>query len=78
MLYSMPKRPRLIRSRNRFWLGVCAGIAEFFGWPVQAVRSLWIVAGLLTAIVPTLIVYAMLAWAMPPPQTFNLDDYRQQ
>ena len=76
MLDAMSKRPRLTRSRHRFWLGVAAGIAEFFGWPVQTVRSLWVVAGLLTSIVPALIVYAMLAWAMPPP--FNLDDYRQQ
>ena len=74
----MPDRPRLNRSRNRFWLGVAAGMAEFFGWPVQTVRSLWIIAGLLTGIAPALIVYAMLAWAMPPPRTFDLDDFRQQ
>jgi phage shock protein PspC (stress-responsive transcriptional regulator) len=57
----MAPKPRLVRSQERFWLGVCGGLAEFFGWPVQTVRSLWVVAGLFTGTVPALIAYAMLA-----------------
>jgi len=57
----MAPKPRLVRSQERFWLGVCGGLAEFFGWPVQTVRSLWVVAGLFTGIVSALIAYAMLA-----------------
>lgn len=78
ILRAMTRKARLIRSRDRFWLGVCGGIAEFFGWPVQTVRTLFVIAGLFTGGVPALIVYAMLAWAMPKPVTFDLDDFREQ
>ena len=74
----MTQRPRLMRSRERVWLGVCGGIAEFFGWPTRTVRSLFAIAALFTGGVPVLIIYAMLAWAMPKPYTFNLDDFREQ
>jgi phage shock protein C len=74
----MPRRPRLMRSRERFWLGVCGGMAEFFGWSPQVVRSIFAIAGLLTGVLPALVIYAMLAWAMPKPVTFNLDDFREQ
>jgi phage shock protein PspC (stress-responsive transcriptional regulator) len=42
------------------------------------VRSIFAVAGLLTGVLPALVIYAMLAWAMPKPVTFNLDDFREQ
>ena len=33
---------RLLRSNNRMLAGVCAGIAEYFGWEVSTVRiMLW-------------------------------------
>ena len=74
----MTKRPRLMRSRERLWLGVCGGIAEFFGGSAQTVRGLFAIAALFTGVVPVLIIYAMLAWAMPKPYSFNLDDFREQ
>ena len=74
----MKGRPRLTRSRNRVWLGVCGGIADFFGWPAQTVRALFGIAALFTGGVPMLFVYVVLAFAMPKPNTFNLDDFREQ
>lgn len=39
---------RLLRSRsNRTVAGVCAGIAEYFGWDPTMVRVAWIVLTLL-------------------------------
>jgi phage shock protein C len=36
---------RLYRNRqNGKILGVCAGLADFYGWPVGVVRFLWLVA----------------------------------
>lgn len=39
---------RLLRSRNnRTLAGICAGIAEYFGWDPMLVRVAWIVLTLL-------------------------------
>jgi phage shock protein PspC (stress-responsive transcriptional regulator) len=39
---------RLLRSRNnRAVAGICAGIAEYFGWDTSLVRVAWIVLTLL-------------------------------
>jgi len=39
---------RLLRSRsNRTLAGVCAGIADYFGWDPSLVRVAWIVLTLL-------------------------------
>jgi phage shock protein PspC (stress-responsive transcriptional regulator) len=56
--------------------GVAAGIAERQELAVRQVRAMWVVSALLTAGL-TFIVYAALAFLLPPPpKPFNLDDYR--
>lgn len=54
---------RLYRSDNRMLLGVCGGIAEYFGIDPTMVRLLWV---LLTFIgFSGLIIYIIAAFIMP-------------
>ena len=71
-------RPRLERSDNRALAGVCAGIAEFFGWNPWAIRALFMLLGIpfFWLMVPA---YVLLWWIMPPKARggFDLEDYRE-
>jgi phage shock protein C len=51
-------------SRNKLVSGVCAGIADYFGFDVTITR-LVVVAGLVFFMPPTLIAYVLLAVLLP-------------
>lgn len=68
---------KLRKSRDRILAGVAGGIAEFLGWQSKQVRTIWIVAGLLTA-GTALLIYAVCAFVFPPPSNFDINDYREQ
>lgn len=51
-------------SSNRVLGGVCAGVAEYFGWNVGSVRLIWLVLSVLGAGSPVLF-YLILALLMP-------------
>lgn len=56
------------RSRNNALIGgVCAGIAEHFGWSVTATRVVYVLASALSAAFPGVIVYLIL-WIVLPRQ----------
>ena len=55
---------RLVRSKNSKIAGVCAGVADYFGWNVGFVRLLWAVLALLGVGAPVLF-YLILAFIMP-------------
>jgi phage shock protein PspC (stress-responsive transcriptional regulator) len=57
---------RLLRRRREGrWIGgVCAGVADLFGWPVLAVRLVWTVAAAIP-VVPGLPAYLLL-WLLLP------------
>jgi phage shock protein C len=58
--------PRLFRSRtDRMFAGVCGGIAETYGSDPTAVRLLAAILGVLTGILPMLLVYAIAAVVIP-------------
>jgi phage shock protein C len=59
-------RNRLYLDKDRAKLaGVCAGIADFLGWDVTAVRVCWVIATLFWA--PVMIVgYVLAAWLLDP------------
>lgn len=73
---------RLIKSERGVLAGVCAGIAEFLGWPDRRVRALWVAGTLLTGLLPGVATYTIMAIIMPsagdPRGNFRLDDFRQQ
>ena len=58
---------RLTRSRNRMMAGVCAGIAEYFGWDVTLFRVIFVVVSILSVAFPGILVYVVLWIVMPRP-----------
>ena len=64
---------RLYRSRtDRIFAGVCGGIAETYGSDPTAVRLLTAVVGIVTGIIPMLIVYLVAAVVIPERPTGEL------
>ena len=58
---------KLARSSNKMIAGVCAGIAEYFGWDVTLVRIVYTLATLLTAFCGV-ILYLVMWIVMPQKQ----------
>ena len=47
--------------------GVCAGIAEYFGWDVTLFRIVYVIVSILSAAFPGILVYIVLWIMMPRP-----------
>ncbi len=60
----MPHAP-LKRSRDRVIAGVRGGIAEWFGWKPDRVRIAYVIASVLSAAFPGIILYLLLWLVMP-------------
>jgi phage shock protein PspC (stress-responsive transcriptional regulator) len=58
---------RLTRSRNKMVAGVCAGIAEYFGWEVTLFRVVYVIVSILSVAFPGILVYLVLWVVMPRP-----------
>jgi phage shock protein C len=58
---------RLTRSRNKMIAGVCAGIAEYFGWEVTLFRVVFVIVSILSVAFPGILVYLVLWVVMPRP-----------
>ena len=58
----------LTRSRNKMIAGVCAGIAEYFGWEVTLFRVVYVIVSILSAAFPGILVYIVLWIMMPRPE----------
>lgn len=56
---------KLVRSRNQKIAGVCAGIADYFGWDVTLVRAIYVILTIFTVGFPGLILYIILWMIMP-------------
>ena len=56
---------RLTRSQDQVIAGVCAGIAEYFGWDIALVRILYLVLSIFSAAFPGIIIYIVLWIVMP-------------
>jgi phage shock protein C len=57
--------------------GVCAGIADYFGWDVTIVRIVWVVATIFTGFWPMVVAYILAAWlvdAKPRGLTYRSDE----
>ena len=63
----MTNGTRLTRSRNTMIAGVCAGIAEYFGWEVTLFRVVFVIVSILSAAFPGILVYLVLWVVMPKP-----------
>ena len=49
--------------------GVCAGLAEYLGWPTDRVRIMYLLVSIVSAAFPGTIVYLILWFLMPGPET---------
>jgi len=59
---------RMTRSRNKMIAGVCAGIAEYFGWEVTLFRVVYVIVSILSVAFPGILVYLVLWVVMPRPE----------
>ena len=55
---------KLLRSKNRVFGGVCAGITEYFGWDATVLRAVWVLLAILGAGSPVLFYFIL--WFMMP------------
>jgi phage shock protein C len=63
-------RKLLLNKRDAKWLGVCAGIADRFGWDPLLVRIGTVLLTLMGGFPWTLIAYWLVAW-MATPKTID-------
>lgn len=56
---------RLYRSKNGEIFGVCKGIAQWKDFSVDAVRLVFILVAIFTAVFPCLIIYTILGFILP-------------
>lgn len=61
----METQKKLYRSDSRMIGGVCAGIAEYFGWDITIFRIVFLVFSVLSAAFPGTLVYLVM-WAIMP------------
>ena len=60
------QKPGLKRSRDeRIIAGVCGGLAEWLGWSPTTVRVLYVLASVISAAFPGILVYLLLWVVMP-------------
>ncbi|MGH3458933.1 PspC domain-containing protein [Aeromicrobium sp.] len=55
----------LTRSNNRMIGGVCAGIAERYGWKTRNVRIVFVLSGILPG--PQFVIYLVMWAVLPKP-----------
>ncbi len=62
----MNDRPGISRSRTNAMIGgVCAGIAQHFGWSVTGTRIAYVLISIVSAAFPGILVYLVL-WLLLP------------
>lgn len=59
---------RFARSRNATIFGVCAGLADYSGLGVGAMRFIWVLFAIFTGLFPAFATYVVLAIVMAPPE----------
>ncbi|HKK60467.1 MAG TPA: PspC domain-containing protein [Salinivirga sp.] len=62
---------RLYRSKDQMVAGVCAGIAEYFGWDKGVVRLVYLILSVFSVAFPGILVYIVLWIVMPEDKTGN-------
>jgi phage shock protein PspC (stress-responsive transcriptional regulator) len=61
----MNAQKTLSRSRSKVIAGVCAGIAEYFGWDIAVFRAIYLLVSIFSAAFPGILVYIILWIVMP-------------
>ncbi len=55
----------LRRGSDRMVAGVCSGIAQWLGWPVDRVRLVYVLVSIFSAAFPGILCYLLLWFLMP-------------
>ena len=66
---AMATSQRLTRSPDKMIAGVCAGIAEYFGWETTLFRIVFVLVSILSVAFPGILVYVTLWIVMPKPES---------
>jgi phage shock protein PspC (stress-responsive transcriptional regulator) len=64
---TMPGERKLRRSRDKVIAGVCGGLAEYFGWPKNRMRAVYLIVSIVSVAFPGTLVYLILWFLMPGP-----------
>ncbi len=56
---------KLTRSHDQVIAGVCAGIAEYFGWDIALVRIVYLLLSIFSMAFPGILIYIILWIVMP-------------
>lgn len=59
------KRSMYRSADNAMIAGVCAGIAEYFGWSVTGTRVAYVLLSILSAAFPGILIYIILWLVLP-------------
>ena len=62
---------RLLRSENKIIAGVCAGIAEYFGWDTGITRLVYLLLSVFSAAFPGILTYFILWIVMPDSKNYR-------
>ena len=55
---------KLVRSENKVLGGVCAGVAEYFGWNAGTLRIVWVLLSIIGVGCP--VIFYVLLWLLMP------------
>ena len=58
-------RKKLLRGEDRVIAGVCSGVADYFDVDPTAIRVVWALLTVLTAVIPGIVAY-ILCWIIMP------------
>lgn len=67
---------KLVRSKDKVFGGVCAGIADFFKWDVRLLRLIWVVLSIVG--VGSLVVFYLLLWMLMPDVANEKTSYEER
>ena len=67
---------KLVRSKDKVFGGVCAGIADFFKWDVRLLRLIWVVLSIVG--VGSLVVFYLLLWMLMPDAANEKTSYEER
>lgn len=67
---------KLVRSKDKVFGGVCAGVADFFKWDVRLLRLIWVVLSIVG--VGSLVVFYLLLWMLMPDAANEKTSYEER
>lgn len=67
---------KLVRSKDKVFGGVCAGVADYFKWDVRMLRLVWVVLSIVGA--GSLVIFYLLLWVLMPDAANEKTSYEER